>query len=111
MKLQKQKAYLPIQVEAKNKVPMPKNTDLFIIYDEGSIGHLYENEQPFEVATHWLKEEDRFVFSEQELRELLSNAFNAARETKEYQTFGEGVPTNYNYPKSNDYINNLLKQD
>ena len=119
MKLQKQPVYLPVSVDSE--LPELGNDVLAFNYGDewqsecrrieidGKIKWInsWDDDLIECHPTNWLKKEDRFVFSEEDLRELLDKVADITvgylSETPPIQK----ILTEY----KKEYINNLLKQD
>lgn len=64
----KQKVLIPIEVEdRKNRIR--KGTNPIILFDNEEIRRL-RDDFPFAMATHWLKEEEGYLFSEKKFNKM-----------------------------------------
>jgi hypothetical protein len=101
MELKQTKVYVPIDVKNLTKEEIKPNP--IILFDEGSVRRYWQPKID-EVATHFLKEEELYTFTKEELERVIGDAFDAARikcVTNDYGTQG--------FESKEQYIKQILK--
>ena len=105
MELKQTKVFVPVDVKNLTKEEIKPNP--IILFDEGSVRRYWQPKID-EVATHFLKEEELYTFTKEELEELkkqiAGDAFDAARikcVTNDYGTQG--------FESKEQYIKQILK--
>jgi hypothetical protein len=110
--MNKQTVYIPTKVE--DELP-PNNLNVFclddnnfeteVVFEDGVFYVYYSGEERVQKdnVTHWLKPTEAYVFTQEDLEQLLSDTFRAGENYENYCNYHDA-------PDENKYIENFLKK-